>query len=237
MGGRRCCMLARSQPASLCSLRHSRILGGGTAVCSVSIIRSRAGVGFAGSTDVDMCRLDPASPQCSPLQVHGAEHLCRQCMAQVAEVRAQRLGSRGCGRQSWAWVHWHPTRVAAAHASCAWCGACEKSPLSWYQPALTLPSCKQPSPAGPSPPSPTPTLWRSIDEAEYEDPDKINQSPLTFEGFAPAVAFFVVSQAVPPPSMRGAPPSRFRLTKRGWSEGCSQPSPCGLLLHADALAC
>ncbi|KAL4450130.1 hypothetical protein ABPG77_010799 [Micractinium sp. CCAP 211/92] len=34
--------------------------------------------------------------------------------------------------------------------------------------------------------------WQNIDEAEYEDPDKINQSPLTFEGFAPAVAFFVL---------------------------------------------
>ncbi|KAL4452454.1 hypothetical protein ABPG75_008116 [Micractinium tetrahymenae] len=34
--------------------------------------------------------------------------------------------------------------------------------------------------------------WQNIDETEYEDPDKINQSPLTFEGFAPAVAFFVL---------------------------------------------
>lgn len=32
-----------------------------------------------------------------------------------------------------------------------------------------------------------------IDETEWEDPDKISQSPLTFEGFAPSVSFFVVS--------------------------------------------
>jgi len=29
-------------------------------------------------------------------------------------------------------------------------------------------------------------------QAEYEDPDKINQSPLTFEGFAPGLSTFVL---------------------------------------------
>jgi hypothetical protein len=35
-----------------------------------------------------------------------------------------------------------------------------------------------------------------IDEAEYDDPDKVQQSPLAFEGFAPSVSFFVVGAAI-----------------------------------------
>lgn len=33
----------------------------------------------------------------------------------------------------------------------------------------------------------------SIDEAEYEEPEKIGQSPLTFEGFAPGLSTFVLT--------------------------------------------
>ena len=34
--------------------------------------------------------------------------------------------------------------------------------------------------------------YQGVDESEYEDPDKIQQSPLTFEGFAPAISAFVL---------------------------------------------
>lgn len=35
-------------------------------------------------------------------------------------------------------------------------------------------------------------LFHRIDESEYEDPEKISQSPLTYEGFAPSLSFFMV---------------------------------------------
>lgn len=34
--------------------------------------------------------------------------------------------------------------------------------------------------------------WQGIDESEYEDPEKISQSPLSFEGFGPSVSFFML---------------------------------------------
>lgn len=41
--------------------------------------------------------------------------------------------------------------------------------------------------------APPPTTPLSIDEAEYEDPDKISQQPLGFEGINAAVPLFVLS--------------------------------------------
>ncbi|PSC72284.1 Rab5 interacting [Micractinium conductrix] len=34
--------------------------------------------------------------------------------------------------------------------------------------------------------------FQQIDESEYEDPEKISQSPLSFEGFAPSLGAFVL---------------------------------------------
>ena len=52
---------------------------------------------------------------------------------------------------------------------------------------------------GSAPNAPTPSPFTGpllpptrIDEAEYDDPEKVTASPLTFEGFAPSVSAFVL---------------------------------------------
>lgn len=95
----------------------------------------------------------------------------------------------------------------------------------------------QPSPIHLPAASHNPNPYCSIDEAEYEDPDKINQSPLTFEGFAPAVAFFVVSIA-PPLSLSAAARPRWgclaQLKRPHTAAGCPVARfPVQTLLRAE----
>ena len=81
---------------------------------------------------------------------------------------------------------------------------CRRAPRPGLQAGSLLQHLQSASagPRRPCPPTCVVWVWAvflgcRIDEAEYDDPEKVQQSPLAFEGFAPSVSFFVVGAAAP----------------------------------------
>lgn len=105
---------------------------------------------------------------CPLPQLHGRQPVHRQRLAAVSGVRRRRC-CRRCHRGA---------ELLAATLGCS-------AFVETCRPALCC------APLHPSP-SPSPLSTSRVDEADYEDPEKINQAPLSFEGLAPSMSLFVL---------------------------------------------